>query len=73
MSRAGPYQPVPWDFDARVPAELRATLADTPGSHQGTQASRQVAGPDRFAGLRSDYRAAGGIPDNLRHGWVVRD
>jgi hypothetical protein len=63
---------VPRDFAARVPAELRATLADAPGSHQGTQSSRQMSGPDRLARLRSDYCAAGGLPDNLRRGWVAR-
>jgi hypothetical protein len=72
VSPAGLYKPVPRDFDGRVPAELRATLADAPGSHQGRQTSRQAVGPDRFARLRSDYRAAGGLPDNLRRGWIVR-
>jgi hypothetical protein len=73
LSPAGLYRPVPRDFAARVPKELRATLADAPGSHQGTQSSRQTSGPDRFARLRNDYRLAGGIPDNLRRGWVARD
>jgi uncharacterized protein len=72
VSPAGPYRPVPRDFEARVPAELRATLADAPGSHQGAQASRQASPPDRFAQLRSDYHAAGGARDNLRRGWVAR-
>jgi hypothetical protein len=72
VSPAGPYQPVPRDFEVRVPAQLRATLADAPGSHQGMQSSRQMSGPDRLARLRSDYRAAGGSADNLRRGWVAR-
>jgi len=72
VSPAGPYRPVPRDFGTRVPAELRATLADAPGSHQGTQSARPACGPDRLAQLRSDYRAAGGTPDNLRRGWVAR-
>jgi hypothetical protein len=55
-----------------VPAELRATLADAPGSKQGTQAFWHSPRSDRLALLRSDYRAAGGLPDNLRHGWVAR-
>jgi predicted TIM-barrel fold metal-dependent hydrolase len=72
VSRAGPYQPVPRDFDARVPAELRATLADAPGSHQGTQSALHASAIDRLAQLRSDYHAAGGIADNRRRGWIVR-
>jgi hypothetical protein len=71
-SPAGPYRPVPRDFAARVPAELRGTLADAPGSHQGTQTSRHAVSPDRLSRLRSDYRAAGGTPDNLQHGWIAR-
>ena len=73
VSTAGPYRPVPRDFEGHVPAELRATLADAPGSRQGSQASRQARTPDRFAQLRSDYRTAGGLRDNLRRGWVARD
>ena len=72
VSQAGPYRPVPRDFDTRVPAELRATLADAPRSHQGTQGSKHVSAPDRLARLRGDYRAAGGIAGNLRRGWIVR-
>jgi uncharacterized protein len=72
VSPASLYKPVPRDFVTRVPAELRATLADAAGSQQGTQSFQLPASPDRLARLRSDYRAAGGIPDNLRHGWVVR-
>jgi len=71
-SRAGPYRPVPRDFEARVPAQLRATLADAPGSHQGTQGARYAPGTDRLEQLRSDYHAAGGIADNVRRGWIVR-
>jgi hypothetical protein len=72
VSRAGPYRPVPRDFDARVPAELRATLADAPGSHQGTQSTRHAPATDRLVQLRGDYRAAGGMADNMRRGWIVR-
>jgi hypothetical protein len=72
VSPAGPHKPVPRDFEVRVPAQLRATLADAAGSHQGTQSSRQMSEPDRLARLRSDYRAAGGSVDNLRRGWVAR-
>jgi predicted TIM-barrel fold metal-dependent hydrolase len=72
VSAAGRYQPVPRDFPTRVPAELRATLADAPGSRQGPHALQHPPSPDRFARLRSDYRAAGGVRDNLRHGWVAR-
>ena len=72
VSAAGPYRAVPRDFPTRVPAELRATLADAPGSRQGPQALQYAPGADRLARLRSDYRAAGGVRDNLRHGWVAR-
>jgi len=72
VSPAGRYKPVPRDFPTRVPAELRATLADAPGSQQGPQALEHRPVPDRLARLRGDYRAAGGERDNLRHGWVVR-
>lgn len=72
VSRAGAYRPVPRDFEARVPAELRATLADAPGSHQGTQGARHAPGTDRLAQLRGDYRAAGGTADNVRRGWIAR-
>jgi uncharacterized protein len=72
VSSTGLYKPVPRDFDARVPRELRATLADAPGSQQGTRALQPTPGADRLARLRNDYRAAGGVADNLRHGWVAR-
>jgi uncharacterized protein len=72
VSAAGPYRAVPRDFPTRVPAELRATLADAPGSRQGPQALQYPLGADRLARLRSDYRAAGGVRDTLRHGWVAR-
>jgi len=72
VSANGVYKRVPRDFEAHVPAELRATLADAPGSKQGSQAVAPKAAPDRLAQLRSDYREAGGERDNLRHGWVVR-
>jgi predicted TIM-barrel fold metal-dependent hydrolase len=72
VSAAGRYQPVPRDFPTRVPPELRATLSDAPGSRQGSQALQHPPHPDRLARLRGDYRAAGGVPDNLRHGWVAR-
>jgi len=72
VSAGGGYKPVPRDFAAQVPAELRATLADAPGSRQGSQALQQEPGPDRLARLRADYQAAGGVRDNLRHGWVAR-
>ena len=72
VSPAGPYKPVPHDFPTRVPAELRATLADAPGSRQGSQALQHPPSPDRLARLRADYRVAGGVRDNLRHGWVAR-
>ncbi len=72
VSPAGRYKPVPRDFPMRVPAELRATLADAPGSRQGSQALQHPPIPDRLARLRGDYRAAGGVRDNLRHGWVAR-
>ena len=72
VSPGSSYKPMPRDFAAQVPAELRATLADAPGSRQGSQALQQKPGPDRLARLREDYRAAGGVRDNLRHGWVAR-
>ena len=72
VSPAGRYKPVPRDFATRVPAELRATLADAPGSQQGSHALQQPPSPDRLARLRADYRGAGGARDNLRHGWVAR-
>ena len=72
VSTAGSYRPVPTDFAKRVPAELRATLADEPGSRQGSHALQVSPGSDRLARLRGDYREAGGMRDNLRHGWVAR-
>ena len=71
VSPTGVYRPVPRDFPTRVPAGLRATLADAPGSQQGPQARTPPPVPDRLALLRDDYQAAGGGRDNLRHGWVV--
>jgi predicted TIM-barrel fold metal-dependent hydrolase len=71
-SAASRYKPVPRDFAARVPEELRATLKDAPGSQQGSQARQSPPAPDRLAHLRHDYRAAGGLRANLRHGWVAR-
>jgi predicted TIM-barrel fold metal-dependent hydrolase len=73
VSAKGPYKPVPKDFASQVPAQLRATLADAPGSKQGTQALWDWPPADRFAQLKSDYRSAGGVASNLRHGWVVRE
>jgi hypothetical protein len=73
VSAAGPYKSVPRDFTARIPAELRATLADEAGSRQGSHALQPRPSSDRLAQLQQDYRAAGGLRDNLRHGWVARD
>jgi hypothetical protein len=72
VAPASLYKPVPRDFETRIPTELRATLADAPGSQQGPQALESRPAPDRLARLRGDYQAAGGERSNLRHGWVVR-
>ena len=73
VSAKGPYKPVPHDFATHVSAELRATLADAPGSKQGTLSFAPAPRADRLAQLSSDYRSAGGVPHNLRRGWVVRE
>jgi predicted TIM-barrel fold metal-dependent hydrolase len=72
VSPSSLYKPVPRDFPTRIPAELRATLADAPGSRQGPQALEHPPGPDRLVRLRSEYQSAGGERDNLRYGWVIK-
>jgi len=73
VAAAGPYKPVPTDFASHVPQELRDTLADAPGAHQGpTQGLWVPARPDKLALLRNDYHAAGGLRDNRRYGWIAR-
>ncbi|HXL74658.1 MAG TPA: amidohydrolase family protein, partial [Burkholderiales bacterium] len=58
------YQPVPKDYEARIPDRLKATLNypgySKPGSDRG----------DRLSKLREDYLAAGGYPSNRRYGWI---
>jgi uncharacterized protein len=72
VSTGGPYKPVPRDFSAQIPGELRATLADEADSRQGPHALQPRRSSDRLAQLQNDYRAAGGLRDNRRHGWVSR-
>src|SRR5881396_3043697 len=58
------YQPVPGDYEARIPDRLKATLSypgySKPGSDRG----------DKLSKLREDYLAAGGYPSNRRYGWI---
>src|SRR5256885_2160789 len=58
------YQPVPGDYEARIPDRLKATLNypghSKPGSDRG----------DKLSKLREDYLAAGGHPSNRRYGWI---
>src|SRR5438034_4211144 len=60
----GAYQPVPKDYEARIPDRLKATLNypgySKPGSDRG----------DKLSKLREDYLAAGGYPGNRRYGWI---
>jgi predicted TIM-barrel fold metal-dependent hydrolase len=63
----GIYKPVPKDYAALIPDDLKATLADTPGSKQAYDPAPQQ---DGFARLKADYLDAGGLRENLRYGWV---
>jgi len=65
----GVYKPVPNDYAARIPADLKATLADAPGAREGFNLTLPQ---DQFAQLKADYRDAGGFSENLRYGWVRR-
>jgi hypothetical protein len=60
------YQPVPKDYEARIPDRLKATLNypgySKPGSDRG----------DKLSKLREDYLAAGGHPSHRRYGWIRR-
>src|SRR5216683_77646 len=57
-------QPVPKDYEARIPDLLKATLNypgyTKPGSDRG----------DKLSKLREDYLAAGGHPSHRRYGWI---
>jgi len=54
----GVYKPVPADYAAQIPDELK-TLMEFPGFTA-----------DNLAQMRARYRAAGGQPSNTRYGWV---
>jgi uncharacterized protein len=70
---AGPYRPVPTDHASLVPQDLKNTLADAPGAHQGpTQGLWLPARSDKLALLRNDYHVAGGLRHNRRYGWIAR-
>ena len=75
IAPAGPYKPVPKDFEARIPDSLKATLNypgfSKPGSDRGALGGYTVP-QDKLAALRADYLAAGGHPSNRRYGWVRR-
>jgi uncharacterized protein len=65
------YKPVPADYAALIPGDLKQTMADAPGSNQGPRQGLYFAPRrDKFAGLKNDYVGAGGLRDNLRYGWV---
>jgi predicted TIM-barrel fold metal-dependent hydrolase len=65
----GIYKPVPKDYATRIPDDLKAILADAPGSRQGYNLAPLQ---DGFARLKADYLDAGGLRENLRYGWVRR-
>ena len=54
------YSPVPADYPARIPDELK-TLMEFPGYANDTMSQ-----------LRAAYLTAGGHPSNTRYGWVRR-
>jgi uncharacterized protein len=58
LPSTGVYQPVPPDYEAQIPDELK-TIMEFPG---------YVA--DTLAQMKAIYRAAGGRPSNTRYGWL---
>jgi hypothetical protein len=55
------YNPVPADFETRIPEKLK-TLLEFPGF-----------AADNIARFKERYAAAAPTPDNLRYGWIRRD
>ena len=55
----GAYQPVPTDYAARIPGELK-TLMEFP----------EAVTADNLSQMKAQYVAAGGQPSNTRYGWV---
>ncbi len=68
VSVTGLYKPVPANFVAQIPDDLKRRLADEPGYRGYTE----LLPDDNLSRLRSDYAEAGGIRENLRYGWVRR-
>lgn len=54
------YGQVPADFESRISDELK-TLLEFPGYTA-----------DNMARFKENYAAAGGVPDNIRYGWIRR-
>src|SRR3989454_5282950 len=52
------FQPVPADFEARIPHDLK-TLLEFPGFAS-----------DNLSKMRARYLAEGAVPDHTRYGWV---
>ena len=55
------YQPVPKDFESRIPAKLK-TLLEFPGF-----------AADNMSRFKERYLATGGEPSNTRYGWIRRE
>jgi len=70
-ARVAAYKPVPADYEARIPDNLKATLNfpghSRPGADRG--AFLEIPG-DKLTALRHEYEAAGGHPGNRRYGWI---
>jgi hypothetical protein len=58
--RRGEYRPVPADYEARIPDELK-TIMEFP-----------EFAADAFTRMRAEYQAAGGLPSNTRYGCRTR-
>jgi predicted TIM-barrel fold metal-dependent hydrolase len=67
VSLSNLYRPVPADYEAQIPSNLKASLADEPGFEEGF-----LLPNDGLSKLKRDYATAGGRRENLRFGWIRR-
>jgi hypothetical protein len=60
VSHHGPYNPVPRDYESRIPDDLKQIL-EFPGF---------VAQDDNLSRFRKEYLAMGCEPSHTRYGWI---
>ncbi len=65
----GSYTPVPTNYEALMPADLRQ-LFELPTPVGGGRGPKGMIPQDNLSAMRAQYQALGVEPDNVRYGWI---